>query len=256
MLSDFIGGFASGMKGYIDQAAEDKRRQEEEKRRMEALKELEKWKMGNMVESFDLDTKSGEMVYRSASGKEISRRPASDAELARAKGAQKKSALELRELDARARGAEAEVDPEQLSIRRQGLEANIGLSRQQAAESAQRIKRSQWEMNNPGILGGGRGGSGGPSDMRDVDTAKALQRISELRVLISTGREMKGRDGNMQLVPLTEEQKKAYQGEIDDLQQMLTYRAPVPFGRKTTRETPPIPQQGDIFNRKPMIRGL
>jgi hypothetical protein len=151
-MSAFLGGFAESLKGYIDRDMEEKRAREAEDRKIELAKQLEKWRADNVVDSSELDPKSGEMVYFSANGKELSRRPASEAMIQQYRDSQEEGKLRRRELTAKVLGTEDSISPENRALDRQLRQADLGYkgaltgsAGAQADESRERTRRLRLE---------------------------------------------------------------------------------------------------------------
>lgn len=195
-MSAFIGGFAQGLKGYIDQNLEEKRSMEAEKRKIEMAKELEKWRIENTVAEQEFDAETGEVIYYSGSGKVLSRRPASPGQMAAAAESKKDKDMARRKTKADVTVAEFAADPKRLedsfNLEQNSRRADIGYKGALSSEAGARtgltnesLSRAKWE--NKILQGGGvpttmagRDRTGGGDDSPSMKMNEAAQRIRDV----------------------------------------------------------------------------
>lgn len=268
-MSAFLGGFAASLKGYIDKDMEDKRLQEQEKRKMEFLKEMEKWKMDNTVASSELDPSTGEVIYFNANGVEMNRRPATQAQLDRYTAEKKKTDAELKEANASAGIAQFNLEnaPRTLESTLATHEAQRVASGAQARAANARAAQDEWmtgamrdgrlPMPGTGGRGGGRGGSTGDEPWPASAELSATEMLSKLEMDLARGYTIetvsneRGQTSS-QRVDLTKEQKDIMKAHINDLRRGLAERGSYPRsfggqGRNSLVETLPYGQSIGVF---------
>lgn len=232
-MSAFWGGFASSLKGYMDQAQEDKRAQEAEQRKLDFLKELEKWKMENTIGETELDPKSGEVIYYNQAGKEMTRRPATQAQLEAYSSKKEESELSRRGLKAEVANKEFEAKNAPRTLEAQlareaalteGSYAQAAAARANAAQSSAMTDR----IRSGADLAARGGGSGG---MKDSDLLAYLKAKNEISDALASGISPVRVDEMGQPLPLSPEEKQGLLEQKKQIEREIAMRAgsPIPF---------------------------